>query len=396
MSADIPRPRALRAQSVITAGMALAFLLWSCPPAQAAPSPRSEEWWFDAWQISQKVWPLTQGEGVTVALIDTGVAADLPELRGVVLPGVGYDGSSSRDGREDSDTKLGGHGTGMAALIAAQGGGSGMVGVAPKSRILPISASADDYEQTIRYAVDHHANVINLSEVMASAQCPDRVQAAVDYAVSHDVVVVAGAGNNPRWESAYAPANCSGVLTVGAVDAHLTPWEKSTPGSKVMLAAPGVSVGSIGRAGMFTLGVNGTSSATALTSGVVALMRSRFPQMSGREIVQRMLATARDVGPKGWDDKTGYGALIPYQALTADVPKTAPNPVYARISPTTVEKEAGSRPKAPGTEPAEGTQRTNSRTSRSDTVLITIAAGFALTILLGAGSVFVWRQKWKR
>ncbi|QKG21744.1 peptidase S8/S53 subtilisin kexin sedolisin [Actinomadura verrucosospora] len=101
-----------------------------------------------------------------------------------------------------------------------------------------------------------------------------------------------------------------------------------------MLAAPSVSVGSIGKAGVFTPGGTGTSSATALTSGVVALMRSHFPDMPGREIVQRMLATARDVGPEGWDKKTGYGALIPYKALTANVPKTAPNPVYDNIQAT--------------------------------------------------------------
>ncbi|WP_433147522.1 S8 family serine peptidase [Actinomadura nitritigenes] len=298
------------------------------PPALAAPKPRPEEWWFDAWEITSKVWPITQGSGVTVALIDSGVAAQLPDLKGVVLPGVGYDGASSEDGRVDDDDQKGGHGTSMAALIAAQGVGTGMLGIAPKSRILPISASANDYAKPIRFAVDHGAKVINMSEGVGMAYCPIDIQDAVTYAVEHDAVVIASAGNNASVDSATAPANCKGVVAVGAVDAHLNVWEMSSPGNNVMVAAPGVYVGSIGRAGTYMARLSGTSQAAALAAGVAALMRSRFPEMSAREVVQRLLATARDVGPKGWDKRTGYGAIIPYKALTAAVPKTAPNPVY--------------------------------------------------------------------
>lgn len=317
--------------------ISLPFLLLGCPLAQAAPRPRAEEWWFEAWQIPQKVWPLAEGEGITIGLIDTGVEARLPELRGVVLPGKDFTGPSDHQGRVDTDPELGGHGTGMAALISGQGSGSGMVGIAPRSRILPISKASGDYEKPIRYAVDHGAKVINMSEGIPTDSCPSSVQAAVDYAVQHDVVIVAAAGNDAHLDSTDTPANCSGVLAVGGIDAHLSPWQDSTPGPNVMIAAPSVSVGSIGKAGVFSPGSSGTSSATALTSGVVALIRSHFPHMSGREIVQRMLATARDVGPKGWDEKTGYGALIPYKALTANVPKTAPNPVYNGVGqpPTT-------------------------------------------------------------
>ncbi|GAA0283840.1 type VII secretion-associated serine protease mycosin [Actinomadura nitritigenes] len=321
--------------------ISLPFLLLDCPLAQAAPRPRAEEWWFEAWQITQKVWPLTEGEGITIGLIDTGVEARLPELRGVVLPGKDFAGPSDHEGRVDTDSELGGHGTGMAALISGQGSGSGMVGIAPKSRILPISKVSGDYEKPIRYAVDHGAKVINMSEGVPTGSCPSSVQAAVDYAIQHDVVIVAAAGNDAHLDSTDTPANCSGVLAVGGIDAHLSPWQDSTPGPNVMIAAPSVSVGSIGKAGVFSPGGNGTSSATALTSGVVALLRSHFPRMSGREIVQRMLATARDVGPKGRDEKTGYGALIPYKALTAHVPADFPNPVYSKSRSTTSQKNAG-------------------------------------------------------
>ncbi|MER6813510.1 S8 family serine peptidase [Spirillospora sp. NPDC000708] len=297
-------------------------------PALAMPKPRAEEWWFDAWEIPGKVWPMTRGAGVTVAVIDRGVEAGLPDLKGVVLPGKGYGDASSKDGRADDDAKLNGHGTAMAALIAGQGLGSGMVGIAPGSRILPISADLGNYEDTIHFAVDRGAKVIDISQGGPGAYCPSGIENAVSYAVHHDVVVVASAGNDPLEESTNTPANCKGVLAVGAVGAHLDVWSKTSPGDNVMLAAPGAMVGSIGRDGVFTADNSGTSQAAALAAGVVALMRSRFPEMSAREVVQRLLATAKDVGPTGWDKRTGYGAIIPYKALTADVPKTAPNPVY--------------------------------------------------------------------
>ncbi|MFB4299320.1 S8 family serine peptidase [Actinomadura sp. NTSP31] len=338
--------------------------------------------------MTTKVWPLTQGAGITVGLIDTGVEARLPGLKGIILPGTGGENSPNSDGRVDSDTKDGGHGTGMAALIAAQGSSDGMVGIAPKSRILPVIDSKLGFAKDIRYAVDHGAKVINMSVGIPADSCPDSIRSAVDYAIQHDVVLVAAAGNEPEDLTVGAPANCPGVLTVGAVDAYLSPWQKSTSGTNVMLAAPGVSVGSIGKAGVFTSKVNGTSSAAALTSGVAALMRSRFPDMSGREIVQRMLATARDVGPKGWDEKTGYGALIPYKALTADVPKTAPNPVYASFTQNAAEHRTAI---PSSTHSRKATQK--ERTHRTGEYLIAPAILFLVAAIALATATLYHRRR---
>jgi subtilisin family serine protease len=372
-----------------TAATVVIAVLVSCnlPSATAQPKPRSDEWWFDAWEIADNVWPVAKGDGVTVAVIDTGVAAQLPDLRGAVLPGAGYDGASRKDGRADDDAVKGGHGTAMAALIAGQGLGTGMMGVAPNSKILPISAATDDYERTIPYAVDHGAKVINISESAAAAYCPSNVQAAVMYAVQHDVVVVASAGNEPLEDSTNTPANCKGVLAVGAVGARLDVWSKTSPGGNVMLAAPGVMVGSIGRDGVFAADNSGTSQAAALTSGVVALMRSHFPRMPAREIVQRLLATAKDVGPKGWDKRSGYGALIPYKALTSNVPGAAPNPVYDDLGSAVQGRSGRATPEA-------ARQRTGEESHGSGTWLGSVIA--AVVILVGgvgvAGGVFARRR----
>src|SRR5262249_23480905 len=118
--------------------------------------------------------------------------------------------------------------TGMASLIASQGIRTGFVGVAPKAKILPIKANIlNEGAKAIRYAVDHHAQVINISQA-APSTCPSDVQEAVAYAIQHDVVVVAGAGNDgDTSNSSMFPANCAGVLAVGAVDSRTVPWTKT-------------------------------------------------------------------------------------------------------------------------------------------------------------------------
>src|SRR5690606_22801508 len=183
-------------------------------PATALAQPvEPGQWWHDTWRMSE-VWELSDGAGVTVAVLDTGVDASISELAGAVIPGTNLSGSSDDDGTVDHDPE--GHGTAMATLIASRGGSSGMIGAAPAATILPVTSSvtggapADDYSVGIRYAVDHGASVINMSVAAVPAgsdPCPARVAAAIRYAISQDVVVVAGSGNEPRGMSWY-PGNC--------------------------------------------------------------------------------------------------------------------------------------------------------------------------------------------
>ena len=206
---------------VVVAGV-LALAFSGVPAAGATPRPRAEEWWFSSWDMQKKVWPLTTGRGVTVAVLDTGVNARLRDLAGVVLPGRDLTGYKD-DGRIDRDTEKGGHGTAMAALIAGQG--PAMVGVAPAAKILPVTMfrktpgfSIDDAQADgIRYAVKHGAKVISMSTGGASPNGPLRcdyyLQSAVDYAIKHDVVLVAAAGNDGDTSNgALLPDSCPGVL----------------------------------------------------------------------------------------------------------------------------------------------------------------------------------------
>jgi subtilisin family serine protease len=320
----------------VVVGTVLASLmaLVMVAPAGAAsyPRPRSDEWWFTAWAVQDKLWPITQGAGVTVAVIDTGVQADLPEFSGVVKPGTDTKGGG--DGRTDGDSSaVPGHGTGMASLIAAQGGNTSFVGVAPKAKILPVIADdATSIAAGIRYATDKGAKVINIS-LGGPQQCPDRMQQAVGYAIQHDVVVVASSGDYGDAEnSSLSPANCAGVLAVGAVSVSggkFVPWPKTEQQPYVAVGAPGGNVGAVLKDGQFHTSGGGTSQASALTAGAVALVRAKYPNMSARDVVQRVIASCLDMGDSGKDDTTGYGIIRVYHALTAKVPNSAPNPVFA-------------------------------------------------------------------
>jgi Subtilase family len=305
-------------------------------PVQAAAlsKPRSEQWWFAFWDIQHRVWQHTRGHGITVAVLDTGVNANLPELRNVVLRG----GDGRHGYHTDGRTDLGpgpGHGTEMAALIASQGGGTGLVGVAPDAKILPVVVDGmlTSLLEAIHYAADHGAQVINVSQGYPyPGGCPDVVEDAVSYAIDKGAVIVAGAGNDgDTTNPAFLPASCPGVLAVGAITNQKLAWVRTERQSYVSVAAPGVEVGSVTKRGTFNNTISGTSQSSALTAAAVALLRAASPQLSPRQVVQRIINTTVDAGPPGPDNMTGSGAVVPILALTRDVATSAPNPTFDRL-----------------------------------------------------------------
>jgi type VII secretion-associated serine protease mycosin len=376
------------------AGVALTlFMLMatSSPAWAASPKPLEQQWWFTTWDVQDGIWPISQGEGVIVAVLDSGVQADIPELAGVVLPGLDTSGHGT-DGRTDLHPDLHegglGHGTGMATLIAAQGTGTGFVGVAPGARILPVvSDTSASYAPGIHFAVDNGAKVINISQAQPG-RCPDEVQEAVGYALEHDVVVLAGAGNDgDSSNKSMFPANCAGVLAVGGVDYKFNPFTKTQRQPYVTLAAPATAVGSVVKDGQFHTSEGGTSSATALTSAAAALIRSTFPQMSAREVVQRLIASARDVGPPGKDDQSGYGLVRPHRALgETPPPANTPNPVFDSYDTWA---EASQKAKNPPSPTAQETAISG------EAVAATIVGAVALLVVIGA-AVLVRRRNRRR
>ncbi|WP_157963988.1 S8 family serine peptidase [Actinocorallia populi] len=299
------------------------------------PKPRGDQWWLSAMGV-QKAWEQSTGRGVTIALIDSRPNLDLPE----------FDGADVREGdkfnKRQNPALKGGidkhHGTGMLAAIAAQGGGSGYVGVAPDVTVLAVSITAlDRSELAIRYAIDQGADVVSMSfssvnPVINDLRCDADLEDVIAYAAERDVVLVAAAGNN-RSDSnlTFQPAMCPGVVAVGGLSRKLKPRKKALEQDYIAVAAPSEKVFGLSYSGAAALDDGGTSTATAYTSAAVALLRAKHPGESARQIVSRLLYTAQDVHTPGRDDFTGYGLIRPDRAMTAEVPAGFANPVYDRL-----------------------------------------------------------------
>lgn len=190
--------RAVAAVLALLVGSALGVPLLAAPATAAAPAPAQGSQWYHAVLGLAQAQRIRQGAGVVVAVIDGGVDADHPKLRGQVLPGAGVGPEAAPDGRRDDDPD--GHGTAMAGLIAGRNdnGPPEVRGIAPAARILPISTGAEaestEVARGIHLAVDLGADIINLSLGSLGTATPDERE-AVAYAFAHDVVVVASAGN---------------------------------------------------------------------------------------------------------------------------------------------------------------------------------------------------------
>jgi type VII secretion-associated serine protease mycosin len=384
---------------------ALGLVATVAQPAQAEPRPRADEWWFSAWDVQNSVWPLSKGAGVTVGLLDSGVSADLPELSGVVLEGGDTAGGKS-DGRKDLYTN-GGHGTTMAVMIAGQGGGSsGFVGIAPEAKILPVHVLAGDVldpaqaapdsqaiANGIRFAVDRGAKVLNLSLGSPAPGTPDQcsreVRDAVAYAIHHDVVTVAASGDSGGGDNLpEAPASCPGVLAVGGINSDLRPWSGTQRQPYVAVAGPASGSVFVSKTGRVYAKAEGTSASAALVTGAVALIRAHNPQMSGRTVVQRLIATALPVNKPVPDKATGYGAIRIARAMDPakyPVPTNAPNPVYDRFDQS---QRAAHKTMAAAASPATETHRSGSETSPA---IYAAIAGVAAALV--GGLAFLWLRR---
>ncbi|WP_198042293.1 S8 family serine peptidase [Kitasatospora azatica] len=358
-----------------------------------ADNIRDQQWALQAYEATTKVWPISQGDGVTVAVMDTGVLADHQDLSGQVLSGADFTG----DGTNGTKDQLG-HGTGMASLIAGHGHGdqAGVMGLAPRARILPLRVGLRDadvvaagpdlkFSEAMHYAVDHGAKVVSMS--FAGALRTDRdARAAVDYAVSHDVVLVAGTGNLGSVVS--YPASFPGVVAVGAIDRQGNVWDKSNYGPETTLVAPGVGIYSAGNKSTTDYRyASGTSDATAYVSAIAALVRSKYPSLSAGQVIRRMITTAAAPPDKSAvpNDRYGYGIASPSKSL-------APNPAVdngPRDNPLLTRVESQGAPESAS--PAPVPQATG---KKDDGLPVGVLYGAAavLVLLIGAGLAFLIRR----
>ncbi|MGH3285759.1 MAG: S8 family serine peptidase, partial [Streptosporangiaceae bacterium] len=339
-------------------------------PAGHGNTARDREWWLAGLHVTQ-AWQKTEGSGITVAILGTGVDASYPGLAGSVITGPDYTGS----GRTPGSPYWGVEGTAVAGIIASHESG-GLVGVAPAAKILSIRVTLEFNDPLvsdqaisrrlpqaiadgIRYATDHGARVIDLpldpgtlgltskGDPAAAGGSPAE-RAAVGYALSKGVVLVAPAGDDGQGSRLVNyPAAYSGVIAVGAIGRTGQLASFSSRQSYTSLTAPGVSlVTAAPPAGYGT--ISSTSTASGIVAGLAALVLSRFPHLTATQVAQALTEStvARTSGaglpplPARSPSGAGYGTVDASRAVdmaaiiaTASQPRQQPTPVASSHPP---------------------------------------------------------------
>ncbi len=371
-----PRP----VMALIAAGTAAVSIGLSAVPA-AADQVRHGEWWLSSLGVTS-AWSASQGAGITVAVLSDGVDASHADLAGAVTSAPALPGAPVASGQYAGE-----QGTPIASLIAGRGhgpgGGTGIVGVAPRARILSVAVTLppDDPQLAetsvaaaipaaiaagIRYAVSHGATVIDLpidpgqadsngiGGASAAAGGSAAEQAAVSYALSHDVVLVAPAGDDEAaGDAPNYPAAYHGVIAVGAFDSGFNRALYSSHQSYVTITAAGSGVLAADSAGGYVT-MNSTSAASAVVAGVVALIRSRYPSLTVAEVRKILITTTTYRRHGGLASGLGYGAVNAGQALTAAA--VLATPPSGRASASAQPLRAPATVSAPSATRAIGTQ----------------------------------------
>ncbi|MFC8502789.1 S8 family serine peptidase [Pedococcus sp. NPDC057267] len=315
-------------------------------------------------------WTQATGRGVVVAVVDSGVDARNAHFKDALVVGKSFVPQLPAN-RDDL-----GHGTAVAGEIVARGvKGSGLVGLAPEAKVMPVRVFFSDAEESrsagvgprpdriaagIRYAADHGAKVVNVS--MSTPTDDPALREAVSYATRRGALVVASAGNrnvsedksdSPRYPAAYPEA-----VAVAAVDASDTVGEGSIHGPHVDLAAPGTQIlTTYLDAGdcLLEQDEESTSFATAYVSAAAALLAQRFPTEGPAAWKHRLESTAARDRRDQRTDAAGWGLVQPYEALTAltdssvegpPAPGESPRPVVT-AAPERIDLSARPDPYAP-------------------------------------------------
>ncbi|SDH45029.1 Serine protease, subtilisin family [Sinosporangium album] len=310
------------------------------PPPEATPLPslpslhrlsRPAQWALGALHVPQ-VWRHTKGEGVTVAVLDTGIHSTHPDLIGAVIDGPDLTGIAR------TAHAWGRHGTAMASLIAGRGHGPeharGVMGVAPAANVLSIRVALESDDprrqrdngalaEGIRRAVDLGATVINMSlgGGHSSQEGSAAESAAVRYAVTRGAVLVASAGNDgAKGNGRTYPAAYPDVLAVGAVDDRLRITPYSNVSDYVSVLAPGSGILTATGSNSYAIG-DGTSSASAMVAGIAALIRAEYPHLSSlqvRNAIERSAMRRPVGGPPFLGIADASGALAAAAEMAGD------------------------------------------------------------------------------
>ncbi|WP_170843035.1 type VII secretion-associated serine protease mycosin [Streptomyces oceani] len=346
---------------------------------------------------AEEMWKTSQGEGITIAVIDTGVDPTLPDLQGQVLKGKDF---STRPGDAHDDYK--GHGTGMAALIAATGAAgpkNGSYGLSPKSKILPLRIKGSenyrneaeaqrnfgkDIGPAIRHAADSQAKIINIS--MGSGEGSPELRSAINYALAKGKMIFAATGNSGNGgNTVNYPAGTPGVIGISAVDKRARSTDESQSGKQVDLAAPGKDILGACLDVSDVCTTHGTSDATAIASASAALIWAEHPDWTANQVTRVLVNTAG--GPKNGDERDdfiGHGVVRPRVALKnpGDPGDPNTNPLPGPYSERKAASDANKPAKPGGSDSEDDKQQA---ASGDDSAPNWLAYGLATAGILAAG-----------
>ncbi|WP_265868094.1 S8 family serine peptidase [Streptomyces sp. SKN60] len=323
------------------------------------------QWHLDTMH-AEEIWQISKGQGVTVAVIDSGVDDKNPDLLGQVLDGKNLAPEEKGDEHTDYD----GHGTGMAGLIAGtgqSGGGDGAFGLAPGVKILPIRVPG--------------LSAGSQSQADSDAEFNRVVPEAIRYAVGF-------------------PGATLGVVGVGAIDKKLTRTKESQYGPQVDIVAPGEQMVHACGGGTGLCKSHGTSDATALASASAALIWAKHPDWTNNQVLKVMLNTiAAPNDGAGRNDYIGYGAVRPLRAL-----KTPgdPGPAGVRPIPDLLSEQSGSASASPSAAPSSSAPATappaaSASSDDGGNTGLWVALGVGAAVLVGGGvTVAVVRARRRR
>lgn len=293
----------------------------SLPPYSVAfptvPLSEGVDWGVNSYGIPF-LWRQTKGSGVTVAVVDSGVAPHFA-LKDVVVDYRNFSGDA-----DQYDTL--GHGTHVAGVIGAKTGAA--KGIAPEAKILSLKAlghsgmgSLNAVADAVHFAIEAKVDIISMS--LGSSRPDDRLHAAIREAQAKNIIVVCAAGNDGG--AVNYPAAFAETIGVGAVDRHGNACAFSCRGKEIVVAAPGQDITSTWlNEGYAT--ISGTSMAAPFVSGVLSLFISE-EKAEGRKVNQQSVLkalqdTCRDVGDPGKDHLYGWGLMDPHKLLNYTVAPT--------------------------------------------------------------------------
>ena len=334
----MPQRLRSRATAAVAAGLTATCIGVAATPA-FADTVRNQEWWLTSLHVT-KAWLSSRGAGVKVAVLDTGVDANQPDLAGSVTTGRDYTGS----GRTAGGPFWGVHGTAVASIIAGHGHGphhaDGVIGVAPQAKILSVRVTLENKDpllanstvaaalptaiaRGIRYAVRHGAQVIDLPldpAAQAGATTPagsPAERSAVAAALAKGVVLVAPSGDNGAGsDTVNYPAAYPGVISVGAFGQGFikAPFTNHQAYATLTAAGNGV-IAANGPTGYAKL--KSTSAASAVVAGIAALIRSQFPTLTPAQVEQALTSSTAFRHKDGQQDGSGAGTADAAAALLA-------------------------------------------------------------------------------